>query len=367
MKQNHDKPAADLRRKAEERLRERRRGQKSAATAATEVSGQDPVRLVHELQVHQIELEMQNEELQQARTRADAHLAQYTELYDFAPTGYLTLDCEGMILQANLTGSLLLGVERSRMLKRRFRVFVVESDRHVFSDFLKRVFAGETRESCEVKLQGEGTQSITVQIAGTRSVDGQECRAVMLDISKRKLAEAELLWENALLEAQLDATVDGILIVDKNGKKIIQNRRSIELWKIPTDLADNEDDALQLDFVKTNTRDPDKFVEKVSYLYSHPNETSRDEVEFKDGTILDRYSAPVLGKDGTYYGRIWVFRDITERKNSEEGLRARNDELERFNQASVGRELRMIELKKEINEMCAKLGEPPRYPSVAGK
>ena len=67
------------------------------------------------------------------------------------------------------------------------------------------------------------------------------------------------------------------------------------------------------------TKYPEKFVEKVVYLYSHPNEISRDEVELKDGTILDRYSSPVIGKDGKRYGRIWSFRDITEQKRAEDG------------------------------------------------
>ena len=188
MKKNQDQPTdpAELRRQAEERLKGQRtevRGQKSE---------EDTARLVHELQVHQIELEMQNEELQQARARADALLAQYTGLYDFAPTGYLTLDREGVIRQVNLTGALLLGVERSKLDNRRFGQFVAESDRPAFNDFLESVFASETREYCEVTLPQEGAQPLVLRIEGRRSEDGQECRIVVMDITERKQAEVVL-------------------------------------------------------------------------------------------------------------------------------------------------------------------------------
>ncbi len=123
--------------------------------------------------------------------------------------------------------------------------------------------------------------------------------------------------KTALLEAQLNSSIEGILVVDNQGKKILQNQRTVELWKIPKEIADNPDDQMQVDHVMHLTKDPDQFVNQVKYLYSHPNETSRDEIELTDGTVLDRYSAPVIGSDGRNYGRIWSFRDITERKRAE--------------------------------------------------
>jgi PAS domain S-box-containing protein len=146
-------------------------------------------------------------------------------------------------------------------------------------------------------------------------------RGADMDITERQRAEEEMLWKTVLLEAQINATIDGILIVDDKGNKVIQNQRCIDLWKIPRHIVDNRDDKQQVEFVMNRAKDPLKFVEKVIYLYSHPNETSREELEFKDGTILDRYSAPVIGKDGTYFGRIWIFRDVTEGKLAEKRIR----------------------------------------------
>jgi len=186
-----------LRRRAEERLSEKQKSQRPAA--GDQGTAEDAARLVHELQVHQIELEMQNEELRQARATADALLAQYTDLYDFAPVGYLTLDGEGTIRQVNLTGARLFGVERSRLVNRRVGQFVAESDRRAFRDFLENVLASQARQCCEVTLPQEGSRPLAVQIEATRCTGGQQCRAVMLDITERKRAEEE----QAKLETQL--------------------------------------------------------------------------------------------------------------------------------------------------------------------
>ena len=127
----------------------------------------------------------------------------------------------------------------------------------------------------------------------------------------------ELLWKTTLLEAQLDCSIDGILVVDNQGKKILQNRRMNELWKIPPHIVADKDDSAQVAFATSQTKNPKQFGEKVAYLYAHPDEVSQDEVELVDGTILDRYSAPVRDKAEKYYGRIWYFHDITERRKME--------------------------------------------------
>jgi len=118
----------------------------------------------------------------------------------------------------------------------------------------------------------------------------------------RRLAEEELLRKTALLEAQLDATIDGILVVDEQGRKILQNERMLALWHIPPEIAADPDDRAELAFVLNQVTQPEAFLEKVQALYSSRNDTSRDEIERKDGSVLDRYSAPVLDNRATISG-----------------------------------------------------------------
>src|SRR5512133_3655489 len=119
-----------LRRRAEDRLQtETARIQPPRTEEATQ-------RIVHELEVHQIELEMQNAELRQARDEVETLLEKYADLYDFAPVGYFTLDCDGIIRTTNLAGASLLGIERARLLGRRFGLFVAIEARPFFSEFL---------------------------------------------------------------------------------------------------------------------------------------------------------------------------------------------------------------------------------------
>jgi two-component system cell cycle sensor histidine kinase/response regulator CckA len=199
MKKSQDKPvdAAALRRRAKERLKE-----KPAATGQP-LAEADLRRLQHELEVHQIELEMQNEALQQVQAEIEAALEKYTDLYDFAPVGYFTLAGEGTILAVNLTGTRLLGIERARLLNRRFAFLVSEADRPAFNAFLKKVFESQAKETCELALlKKEGDRPLYAHIEATSSEDGQECRAAVADITERMRADEKLQTAYAHLEKQ---------------------------------------------------------------------------------------------------------------------------------------------------------------------
>ena len=146
----------------------------------------DLLRLQHELEVHQIELEMQNAEMQVAQEKIASSLKRYTELFDFAPIGYLHLVADGTIQLVNLTGAKLLGVERDRLIGRRLGLWVAAGDRNKFSEFLARVFQAQKNATCELTLMLDGHPSLMVQLDAKRVADGGQCRLVMQNITERK-------------------------------------------------------------------------------------------------------------------------------------------------------------------------------------
>jgi len=154
-------------------------------------SDDETQRLLHELQVHQIELEVQNAELRQSRDEAEKSLEKYADLYDFAPIGYFTLDRDGAITAANLNGASLLGVERCRLIGQSFGLSVSEEYRPAFTAFLDTVYASQGKEVCEVELLSDGKSQLFVQIEAIDSASGKECRLALIDISERKRMERE--------------------------------------------------------------------------------------------------------------------------------------------------------------------------------
>src|ERR1017187_1801401 len=142
--------------------------------------------------------------------------------------------------------------------------------------------------------------------------------ATVRDITERKQAEEALLFKTALLEAQAETTIDGILVVDDADHIVLANKQFGVNFGIPDELLSTRDDRIVLKHVTDQVEDPDTFVEKVKYLNSHRDEKSRDELRFKNGKTFDRYSAPLVDAKGRYRGRIWYFRDITDRKLAEE-------------------------------------------------
>jgi PAS domain S-box-containing protein len=142
---------------------------------------------------------------------------------------------------------------------------------------------------------------------------------VAFDITERKRAQEELHESVALLKATIDATADAILVVDANGGIVNFNRRFVDLWGIPADVVARRDDTVAMASVLDKLVNPAAFVKKVMSVYAHPDAGSHDVVELKDGRLIERDSLPQL-VDGRAAGRVWSFRDVTERKQAEEGI-----------------------------------------------
>ena len=143
---------------------------------------------------------------------------------------------------------------------------------------------------------------------------------VAIDITEHKLAEESILLKTVLLEAQSEASIDGILAVDTQGHTLLFNKRFVEIWNIPQSILDTKDDQVMLEYVLKQVKDPVEFKQKVAYLYEHKDKKSSDEIEFVDGRCFDRYSAPLISANNKLHGRIWYFRDITARKHAEAEL-----------------------------------------------
>ncbi|MCX8023277.1 MAG: diguanylate cyclase [Syntrophorhabdaceae bacterium] len=152
------------------------------------------------------------------------------------------------------------------------------------------------------------------QVVSENGSDPVVLEGYIADVTKRKIAEDELKRKTAFLEALVKSSPDAILVVDENRQVIIQNQRYIDMRKMPPEIVNEKDDHIRVKYLTEKLRYPEKFVERINYLYEHPEEISCDVIEQKDGTFLERYSSPIFDDKGTYYGRIWTFRDITEIK-----------------------------------------------------
>ena len=142
------------------------------------------------------------------------------------------------------------------------------------------------------------------------------------DVEARRRAEAEASLQSAMLEAQAEAAYDGVLFVDGAGKIILANRKFSEVWGIPDEIVEGRDEDKAIEHAITAVRDPDAFVKGIRTLYEQRSGPTDDEVELADGRTLGRHSEPVYDPARKYLGRVWYFRDITERRRDEQRVRA---------------------------------------------
>ena len=304
--------AEELRRKAEQRL------SKSPDTFIRAVP-EDPAATIHELQVHQIELEMQNEELRRAQLELDEQRSKYYVLFDLAPVGYLALGASGVISDANLTAARLLGVARDALVGKPFSAFVSAADRDVWYAKQQLLSQVDEPQSYDLRLlrssaaASSGSFWASIETTPRHLLDGatDSYRVAFADIDKRVSLESAAQESDASLQAVLQSTADGILAVDTSNKVIFANERFAELWKIPAAAMAQGDDSVLLDRILDQLVDPRGFLYKVQELYGSDQE-SLDILRFKDGRVFKRTSRPLL-RGAELRGRVWSFSDVTER------------------------------------------------------
>jgi PAS domain S-box-containing protein len=214
---HHRKRAAELRRLAEEAVRNE---QAPLPTSSSDLAEQDTEQILHELRVHQVQLEMQNEDLRQAQEKLDASRARYFDLYDLAPVGYCTLSANGRILKANLTAATLLGVDRATLVQQPFTRFILEEDQHLYT--LRQLQGPDIPDpqECELRLKKDDVGSFWAHltITAVQPAAGQsEYRIVLSDISDRKHAEIRASEQAVFTRRILDSTPAHIALLDPEG------------------------------------------------------------------------------------------------------------------------------------------------------
>jgi PAS domain S-box-containing protein len=303
----------------------------------------DARRMVHELQVHQIELELQNEELKIAREELEGQFEKYSDLYNFAPVGYFTLDDDGTIREVNLTGAKLLGVERSRLAGKPFSSFLSGESQHPFQEFLGKVCRGAGQEACEVALQGDLLRFIRIEGAAIQSGgEVRQCRVAVIDITRRRQSEEALKTSETRYRRLFETARDGILILDAGTGQIADVNPSLaemlgyshedflgkKLWEIG---AFEDVEASKAAFGELQA--------KGYVRYEDLPLRTKDErliaVEFVSNVYVVNHHEVIQCN----------IRDITDRKLIEEALQKAHDELERRV------EERTVELRTALSEI----------------
>jgi PAS domain S-box-containing protein len=218
-KKKPDKETATLRARAEGLLAKQKERLQS-------LSSGDLKKLVHELGTHQIELEMQNEELREARQELEASRNKYVELYDFSPVGYFTINSRGLIQEANRTGAGMLGVEKRILIGSPFALFIERDDLPVYEGHRRDTVRNETRQVCELRIQPRNAPPLYCRLQSAKVENAEDTagliRTALIDITDRKRAEDER--ERFIAELQ-DAlakikTLSGLLPICASCKKI---------------------------------------------------------------------------------------------------------------------------------------------------
>ena len=212
---NASDASRELRARAEERLK-----LKQTAHAGPLTTSEELLIINHELTVHQIELEMQQDELLRTRTEMEKSLCRYTELYDSAPTGYMTLDRDTRILEVNLMASKMFGVEHTQLQGHRLQAFIVAEELPILNTMIQNVYSSRDHQQCEVTILSANTllpcvrhtfNGHTIQINAVLSGNGEECLAIVIDITERKkAAESSLKRSEDRYRSLFDNMLNGI-------------------------------------------------------------------------------------------------------------------------------------------------------------
>ncbi|MBI4634089.1 MAG: sensor domain-containing diguanylate cyclase [Deltaproteobacteria bacterium] len=246
----------------------------------------------------------------------------YRDLVEHGNEPICTHDLDGNILSVNEALVKLIGFSRKNIVGKNARDFLAPGVRGEFKTYLAAIKKNGTAKGLMLALNHAGEKRILEynNTLRTEGIPKPLVRVMVHDITERVSIEHKIKNALSLLRTTLDSTADGILVVNKEGKIETFNRKFTEMWRIPRSVAQSYDGRRLVTFVNKQMEDPGSFLAKIKYLFSHPEAESLDELTFKDGRVFEQYSQPQ--REGRkIIGRVWSFRDISERKNAEETIR----------------------------------------------
>ncbi|MFP4591495.1 MAG: PAS domain S-box protein [Halobacteriales archaeon] len=246
---------------------------------------------------------------------------------------FFVIDAEGNFTRWNSQADRVTGYSDAEVAAMDPTEFFVEADRDRVREAIEEVNETGAATVRADLLTKEGDR-IPYEFRATRlrypDGEGFAICGIGRDISDRVESKRELARRQALLGAQQEAILDGILVVDENREIVSYNERFLDLWDVPEELVAGGDEAAPLEHAIDQLAEPDRFLATVEELYEHPERTDRTEVALADGRVFDRFSTPLVGEDGTYFGRLWTFRDVTARVTREAEIARQNERLEEF-------------------------------------
>jgi PAS domain S-box-containing protein len=326
---DQDLAAAGLRQRAEQQV------QAPASEGMHILSPEETGRILHELRVHQIELEMQNEELRASRDELEAARARYFDLYDLAPVGYFTLSEAGLILEANLAGATLLGVARTALVKQPLSRFIFREDQDAYYAYRKNLQAGQPT-ACELHMVKHGGAVFWVRLEASNAwgEDGTPgCRVVISDISEQKRAEDERAGyaemaarRKGLLEAVIESLPVGLALLDGQGRTMRVNPEFERIWGGAPPVATSFSNHTIYRGWWAGSGKPIRAEDWASGRALIRGETTIAQelvIQRFDGTrsFILNSAAPIRDAHGTIAGCSVAIMDITELKQIERQLR----------------------------------------------
>jgi PAS domain S-box-containing protein len=360
----------DIRQKAEKQMAENPKKKNHIFHKVTK-------KLVHELEVHQIELELQNEELVIAQEETRKARDRYMDLYDFAPSIYLTLSRDGKIEELNLNAAQILQKERSNLIGSNFGFFVSLETRPVFEQFIENAFSSNTKETCDVVIKVQDSPLKFVQVYGIVQENSEQCLLTMLDTTESRQAAREIQESEERHRQIFQFSPDSIIIHDLDMNILDVNNVAIEEFGYSREeLIGKKITDFYTEFQMERKEQVLADLKKMKIL------KVETKCVRKNGTNFIAEATPCIYNLGVKPIIHVVIRNISQRREAEEELNKyrehleetiklrtqelekKNEELEEkykelanFNKLFVGREFRIKELRDQVKGLKEKLGE----------